>query len=129
MVNQVAQFPKLKSHINSFPGLDHRHCGEGTEDGAHHRQAQGDRGAGQGEGGRALVESVKGRFPKCYNTVHHLFRTKRRTLYRFYFSVHASLSSALLRLHVHCKLRHFSKIDYLYHRRLLWIVCNAVITG
>ena len=61
MLNQVAQFPKLKSHINSFPGLDHRHCGEGTEDGAHHRQAQGDRGAGQGEGGRALVESVRGR--------------------------------------------------------------------
>ena len=41
--------------------MDYRHCGEGAEDGEDHRQAEGDRGAGQGEGGRALVESVVGK--------------------------------------------------------------------
>merc|ERR1712244_213274 len=84
----------------------------------------------RGEGGRALVESVRGRIRNA-TIPYTIFSVLSvgRSIYRFYFSVHASLSSALLRLHVHCKLRHFSKIDYLYHRRLLWIVCNAVITG
>ena len=41
--------------------MDHRHRGEGKPHGAYHRQAAGDRGAGEG-GGRAVVAAAASDF-------------------------------------------------------------------
>ena len=38
--------------------MDHRQRGEGKPHGAYHRQAAGDRGAGEREGGRAVVAAT-----------------------------------------------------------------------
>merc|ERR1712039_116777 len=118
-----------RREAGGIPGLDRRHCGEGTEDGAHHRQAQGDRGAGQGEGGRTLVETVKGQLRNATipYTIFSVLSVGRSTDFIFPYTPH--FRPPYFDFMYIANFRHFSKIDYLYHRRLLWIVSNAVITG